>query len=210
VAPAARRLPGCARAPTLRALRLLPRAPPASGLPSARRHATWKRLVDIAAPSRADAATAAVLAALPSGAKPCLRLCCRAGRAAVDAHARRLELKHCQTVVSRAAAARMPLLQELNASAYGDANTLGVASGLLVLAGGPAQLRNATVFARGGGAALGNLVSAVRCLTALTRLSLSVHPDGTQRVAQPLVLPWADIEVGAAAAEGKSRRGRVV
>jgi hypothetical protein len=139
-----------------------------------------------------------VLAALPSGAKPCLRLSCRAGRAAVDAHARRLELKRCQTMVSPAAAARMPLLQELDVAA-GDTDVREVAAGLQALAQGPAQLRRATVWARGGGRNLGRLLAALSCLTALTRVDLSVYPDGTQRVAQRLVLPWAHIEVGGAA-----------
>jgi hypothetical protein len=145
--------------------------------------------------SRADAATSAVLAALPSGAKTCLRLSCRAGRAGVDAHARRLEVNQGHALVSPAAAARMPLLQELEVWAHNDAQTRALAAGLRALARGPARLRRATVLAEGGGSALGGLVSALSCLTALTRLELTVDLLDSPWAAPPLVLPWARIEV---------------
>jgi hypothetical protein len=139
-----------------------------------------------------------VLAALPSGAKRALRLCCRAGRAAVDAHARRLEVKQGHDLLSAAAAARMPLLQELDVTASDDAKLITLAAALRALAQGPARLTSATLWAQGGGSALGGLVSAVACLTLLTRLDLSVYADDLPWTAPPLVLPWAIIEVGTA------------
>jgi hypothetical protein len=104
----------------------------------------------------------------------------------------------------------MPLLQELDVSVDDDADVLALAAGLRALAPGPARLRRATLVADGGGAAVGGLVSALGCLTALTRLGLSVElADGHSL--PPLVLPWAHIEVGAAAARGKGcQPGRVV
>jgi hypothetical protein len=157
--------------------------------------------------SRAEAATSAVLAALPRGAKHPLRLSCRSGRAAVDAHARRLEVCHGgHAPLSPAAAARMPLLQELRLSAYNDTNLLALAAGLRALAQGPAQLRRASVHARGRSSALAGVVSAFAGLTALTRLELRFDLDGPQwrtGAAPPLVLPWAHVEVRAAAARGE-------
>jgi hypothetical protein len=134
-----------------------------------------------------------VLAALPSAAKPCLRLCCRAGRASVDAYARRLEVWQGYSLLGPAAA-RMPLLQELRLSAFDD-DVLALAAGVRALARGPARLTRATVWAQGGGSALGGMVSALRCLTALTRLELTVNLEGSKWAAPPLVLPWAHIEV---------------
>jgi hypothetical protein len=179
---------------TLRALRvLLHRRRP----PSARR----ANLAPANTRSRAEAATSAVLAALPRGAKPCLRLCCRAGRAAVDAHARRLGAWNGYGLPgSAAAAARMPMLQELGASAYGDAKVLRLAAGLRALAQGPARLGRARVWVQGTGPAVGGVVSAVAELAGLTSLKLTVCLDGRadgRWVAPPLVLPWATIEVGA-------------
>jgi hypothetical protein len=188
-----------------RCARCRERRRPASGLPSTRRHAT-SNPAGTAAYSRADAATSAVLAALPSGAKPSLRLCCRAGRAAVDAHTRRLEVWQGLALLSPAAAARMPLLQEVRVSAFFEANVLALAAALPALAQGPAQLRRVTVVADGGGAAVGGLMSALSCLTALTRLGLSVELADGQWAAPPLVLPWAHIEVGLL---GLRRAGRV-
>jgi hypothetical protein len=150
-----------------------------------------------------------VLAALPSGAKGPLRLSCRAGRDAVDAHARRLEVKCGQGLLSPAAAARMPLLQELHLSAD-NADAPALAAGLRALAHGPAQLRRANVYASAGGCALGGLVSALASLTGLTCLKLDAYLDASGRglTAPPLVLPWAHIEVGAAAARRGRGRGR--
>jgi hypothetical protein len=135
-----------------------------------------------------------VLAALPSGARPALRLCCRAGRGAVDGHTRRLRVGRKQTPLSFAAVARMPLLQEAELSAEDDAETLALAAALPALA----RLRRATVSAEASGCALGVLVSALASLRALTGLALWVHMKDTQWAAPPLVLPWAHIEVGAA------------
>jgi hypothetical protein len=200
--------PGARRGTTLHALRALLRTPPSS----ARRtpcNRAWMLTITIARScSRADAATSAVLAALPSGAKASLRLSCRAGRKAVDAHARRLEVKLRRSLITPAAAARMPLLQEVELSASNDADALELAAGLRALAEGPARLANATVRAEGGGSALAGLVSALSGLTALTRLELDVEclPEfdedahGGGWPAPPLVLPWAHIEVGAAGA----------
>jgi hypothetical protein len=157
------------------------------------RHANHWRTI---APPRADAATSAVLAALPSGAKPCLRLSCRAGRAAVDAHARRLEVGHGHALHSPAAVTCMPMLQELVLYAYNATNTLALAAGLRAVARGPAQLRRALVWAHGGGSALGSLVSSLAGLTALTRMELGVHLDVVNPwTAPPMVLPWTHIEV---------------
>jgi hypothetical protein len=153
--------------------------------------------------SRAGAATSAVLAALPSGAKASLRLSCRAGREAVDAHARRLEVERGHALLSATAAARMPLLQALESPAGSSTETLALAAALRALAQGPAQLRRATVRAEGGGSALGGLVSALAGLAALTRLELDVDLEEHARggwSAPPLMLPWAHIEVGVAAA----------
>jgi hypothetical protein len=193
--------------PGARVLRACDSAPPARLRPP--KHAQPRRTPPR---SRADAATAAVLACLPSGAKRALRLCCRAGRAAVDAHARRLEVCQGRTLLGPAAAARMPLLQELELSANDDADVLALAAGLRAVAQGPAEPRRATVWAIGSGAALGGLVSALAALKALTRLELSIESEGSSaRWAAGLVLPWARIEVGAAAgprAEG-CQAGRV-
>jgi hypothetical protein len=148
-----------------------------------------------------------VLAALPPGAKRGLRLSCRAGRDAVDAHARRLDARQGHALLG-AAAARMPLLQKLDLSANDGDKIVELASALRALAQGPARLRNATVWAQGGGSALGSLVSSLAGLAALTRLELSVYLDDPQWTAPPLVLPWARIEVGAADPAGRvARRG---
>jgi hypothetical protein len=148
-----------------------------------------------------------VLAALPRGAKPALRLSCRAGRSAVDAHARRLEVCHGgHAPLSPAAAARMPLLQELRLLAYSDAAVLALAAGLRAVAQGPARLRRANVFAQGRSSMLGGVVSALAGLTTLTRLKLTVVLEGSRwRTAPRLVLPWALIEVGGAAACGEGK-----
>jgi hypothetical protein len=143
-----------------------------------------------------------VLAALPSGAKAGLRLCCRAGRAGVGAHARRLEVRQGHGLLSPAAAARMPLLQELRLRAYDDAEPLALAAGLRALAEGPARLRRATVSLQGGSSAVGGLVSALTGLTALTCLDLHVETEGAP-ASPPLVLPWANIEVGKSGAHGE-------
>jgi hypothetical protein len=180
---------------------------PASGIRGATPPSTPGGQSPAPAP-RADAATAAVLAALPSGAKRSLRMCCRAGREAVDAHARRLEVKQGHELLGPAAAARMPLLQELDLVANDDAKNLALAAGLRALARGPARPRRATVWAQGGGSALGGLVSSLSGLTALTHLDLSVYMDDPRWTAPPLVLPWAHIEVGVAAAQERGRRGR--
>jgi hypothetical protein len=203
------RFPGAGAAATLRALRvLLVRAPPRLSPTSRPR-----------APPRAGAAASAVLAALPSTVRPYLRLSCRAGRAAVDAHARRLEVGQDDPPISAAAAARMPLLREVDLSADDDARAHALAGSLRALARGPASVSNATVWARGGGAALGGVVSALTGLTALTRLELRVtleEPPGLLGCwSDPpplLVLPWAHIEVGAAAArwEGLPAMGCVL
>jgi hypothetical protein len=151
-----------------------------------------------------------VLAALPSGAKPSLRLSCRAGRAAVDAHARRLGVRQGHHLLSVTTAARMPLLQELNLSAYNDTQNLALAAGLPALAQGPARLRRSTVFAQGGSSAAGDLVLALGCLTALTHLDLSVYLDDVTRWtwgAPLLVLPWDHIEVGGWARPAGRRQG---
>jgi hypothetical protein len=139
-----------------------------------------------------------VLAALPQGAKPSLRLTCRAARDAVDAHARRLEVVHGCSLIGATAAARMPLLQELELSAYDDTAVLALAAALRAVAQGPAKLRRITVVAHGGGSALGGLVSALAGLAALTCLELGVELEESQcKDVPPLVLPWARIEVGA-------------
>jgi hypothetical protein len=154
----------------------------------------------------AEAATSAVLAALPGGAKPSLRLTCRAARAAVDAHARRLDVRKAPFgLLSAAAAARMPLLQELDASAddtsySGNPQTTALAARLRALAQGPAQLRRLRLAVRsaslGGASAVGSVVSALAGLTALTRLEMAVQLTDS-RWSSPLVLPWPNIEVGA-------------
>jgi hypothetical protein len=176
------------RATTLRALRALLRASPAlAALPP---H-PWRTL----ARSRADAATSAVLAALPGGAKRALRQCCRAGRDGVDAHARRLEVGRGPRLISAAAAARMTQLREVDVTAGDDDVALRLAAGLRALAQGPAVLTCATVLVTCKGPALGALAR----LTALTRLDLDVRSlsPGEPWTAPPLVLPWANIEVGA-------------
>jgi hypothetical protein len=145
-----------------------------------------------------------VLAALPSGARRhALRLCCRAGRDAVDAHARRLEVRQGHALVSAAAAARMPMLRELELWAHNDAETRALAAGVRALARGPARVRRALVVCvQCSGSALGGLVSALGGLTVLTCLELQADV-GSPWAAPPLVLPWANIEVGAAAARGQ-------
>jgi hypothetical protein len=147
-----------------------------------------------------------VLAALPGGAKRVLRLTCRAGRDAVDGHARRLEVTHGHALLGAAAAARMPLLQELELSSNDDGKAAALAAGLRALAQGPASVTRAKLLMGGSASALDGLVSALACLTELTRLELSVTLHGTDGATQPLVLPWAHIEVGAAAARGPPAR----
>jgi hypothetical protein len=142
-----------------------------------------------------------VLAALPSGARPALRLSCRAGRAAVDGHTRRLHIKRDQPLVSPAAVARMPLLQESHLVAWDDDVALRA---LVVTLPALARLRRDHLWARGSSSILGGLVSSLAGLTALTRLHLSVDPKGSRWSAPPLVLPWARIEVGV---RGCSLRG---
>ena len=127
-----------------------------------------------------------MLAALPSGAKGSMRLCCRAGRAGVDAHRRRLQVKRGRALLSAAAAARMPLLQELDLSASDDSKVVGLAAGLQALAEGPAVVTRAKVWIQGSASALDRLVSALAGLTALTRLELIVSLEGSQLAMQPL------------------------
>jgi hypothetical protein len=144
-----------------------------------------------------------VLAALPCGARPALRLCCRAGRAAVDGHTRRLRVMgRGLTLLSPAAVARMPLLQEADLTATDDTAVLALADTLRALR---AQLRRATVAVLpSSGSALGRLYSALASLSALTRLELRVDlGDPASWAAPPLVLPWASMEVGVAAARGE-------
>ena len=139
-----------------------------------------------------------MLAALPSDAKHNLRLSCRASRAAVDAHARLLSVKYGQTLLNDAAAARMPMLKELFLWADNDSNIMGLAAGLRALAQGPATVTCATVRVQGGESALGGIVSALASLTALTGLELTfTQRDLSMAPPPPLVLPWANIQVGA-------------
>jgi hypothetical protein len=148
---------------------------------------------------RAGAATAAVLAALPRGAKRTLRLSCRAGRDAVDARARRLEVGHLP--LTAAAAARMPLLREVvEMPSDFDARVLALAGSLRVLAEGPATVTRVSESASGhvDGSAGAEVVSALAGLTALTCLELNLDCYMGD-LEPPLVLPWARIEVGGAA-----------
>jgi hypothetical protein len=122
-----------------------------------------------------------VLAALPSGAKHALRLTCRAGRNAVDAQTRRLDVKQALTLLRPPAVARMPLLVDLDLFAADDASVAALAATLPALA----RLRRATLWARGSGSAADGLLSSLAGLTALTRLHLSIDLQGASRAARP-------------------------